>query len=305
MRILSRIHGWKLPFIGAAGLVFALVSVLGRPESKAHEPAAPPPASTFSARVAGIGVVEPKSEVISIGVELPGIVRQVQVAVGDDVQRGAPLFALDQREVDAQIDTLKAALVSSRVQAADAQAQYGLIASVKDKRAVARDEVNRRQFARQLAQARVKEIEAQLQQAKTTKQRLSIAAPIDGRVLELNVRPGEYAAAGALAAPLVRMGDVSTLHVRVEIDEENAARIHPNSHAEGLFRGDAATHIPLRFVRFEPYVRAKQNLAAAGQRVDTRVLQVIYALPEHMSDRFVGQQMDVFVDDSPADQKGQ
>lgn len=304
MRILSRIHGWKLPLIGAAGLVFALVSVLGRPESKAHEPLVTPPTTSFSTQVAGIGVVEPKSEVINLGVELPGVVRQVQVAVGDDVKRGAPLFALDQREVDAQIVTLEASLVSSRVQAADAEAQYALIASVKDKRAVAKDEVNRRQFAKQLAQARVKEIEAQLQQAKTTKQRLMVKAPIDGRVLELNVRPGEYAVAGVLAAPLMRMGDVSTLHVRVEVDEENAARIRPDSKAEGLFRGDTTTRIPLTFVRFEPYVRAKQNLAAAGQRVDTRVLQIIYALPEDLSDRFVGQQMDVFVDEAAATEQG-
>jgi HlyD family secretion protein len=304
MRILSRIHGWKLPLIGAVGLVFALVSVLGRPASQAHAPLVTPPTTSFSTQVAGIGVVEPMSEVINLGVELPGVVRQVQVAVGDDVKRGAPLFTLDQREVDAQIATLEASLASSRVQAADAAAQYALIASVKDKRAVARDEVNRRQFAKQLAQARVKEIEAQLQQAKTTKQRLSVKAPIDGRVLELNVRPGEYAPAGVLAAPLVRMGDVSRLHVRVEVDEENAARIRPDSKAEGLFRGDTATRIPLTFVRFEPYVRAKQNLAVAGQRVDTRVLQIIYALPEAANDRFVGQQMDVFVDEATTTGKG-
>jgi HlyD family secretion protein len=118
------------------------------------------------------------------------------------------------------------------------------------------------------------------------------------------VRPGEYAPAGVLAAPLVRMGDVSRLHVRVEVDEENAARIRPDSKAEGLFRGDTATRIPLTFVRFEPYVRAKQNLAVAGQRVDTRVLQIIYALPEAASDRFVGQQMDVFVDEATTTGKG-
>lgn len=57
-------------------------------------------------------------------------------------------------------------------------------------------------------------------------------------------------------------------------------------------------------MRFEPYVRAKQNLAVAGQRVDTRVLQIIYALPEAASDRFVGQQMDVFVDEATTTGKG-
>lgn len=303
MRILSRIHGWKLPLIGAAGLLFALTSVLGRSEPKPHEPLVTPPASNFPARVAGIGVVEPRSEILNLGVEIAGIVRHVQVAVGDDVKRGTPLFTLDQREVEAQIATLEASLAASRVQAAEATAQYKIIANIKDKHAITKDEVNRRQFAKQYAEAHVKEIEAQLAQAKTTKHRLTVKAPIDGRVLELNVRPGEFAPAGVLAAPLVRMGDVSTLHVRVEIDEENAARIHPDSHAEALLRGDTQTHIPLTFVRFEPYVRAKQNLAAVGQRVDTRVVQAIYALPSDHSDRFVGQQMDVFIDEAIAEKK--
>lgn len=286
---------WKLPYLALVGIIFALVAVFGRAEPKVKVPLVAPPKSEYSQSVAGIGIIEPKSELISIGVEIPGVVRDVAVKVGDNVKKNSVLFALDQRDIDAQILTLQSNLKASKVQAADASAQFAIVNGMKDKRAVAKDDFNRRKFAKELALVRIEEIKAQLNQAKITKDRLVIKAPMEGQVLEVNVRPGEFASAGALSQPLLRMGDTSNLHVRVEIDEENAAQISAESPAQGLKRGDTANLIPLTFVRFEPYVKPKQNLAVAGQRVDTRVLQVIYALPKNPPGVFVGQQMDVFI----------
>lgn len=290
---------WKMPYIAAVAAAFALISVFVRAEPQPRTPEVTPPKADYSKSISGIGIVEPKSELIAIGVELPGVVREVAVKVGDNVNKGAILFSLDQRDIDAQIATLEQALAAAKVQAEDAASQFATISAVQDKRAIAKDDFNRRKFAKQLASVRVEEISAQLRQARTTKERLTIKAPIDGQVLEINVRPGEFASAGALAQPLMRMGDISTLHVRVEFDEENSSRIHQQSSAQGMKRGDTTTRIPLTFVRFEPYVRPKQNLAVAGQRVDTRVIQAIYAMPESLQTPvFVGQQMDVFVQES-------
>ncbi len=293
------ISGWKLPILAVFALSMALYSVLSRPEAVARTPAVMPPSAQYDQTVAGIGVIEPKSELIAVGVELPGVVRNVWAKVGDEVEKGTPLFVLDQREVDAEIKTLEASLSSARVQAADANAQYATVASFSDGLAVAKDEVNRRKYAKTLAYARVEEIEAQLDRARTNKERLTVYAPITGRVLEVNVRPGEYAAAGILAEPLIRMGDVSTLHVRVEIDEENASKVSADAQAKAFRRGDTKTAIPLHFVRFEPYVQPKTSVAVVNQRVDTRVLQVIYALDAGAPpETFVGQQMDVFIEAS-------
>lgn len=153
--------------------------------------------------------------------------------------------------------------------------------------------VNLRTF---LLKKKRKEADAQLIQAKITKDRLSIKAPISGQILSVNVRPGEFAQAGVLSEPLMRIGKTDVLHVRVEIDEEKASYISQNASAKGFARGITDQAIPLTFVRFEPFVRAKQNLAVAGQRVDTRVLQVIYAVDKSIGALFVGQQLDVFID---------
>jgi len=295
MSILSKTRGWKLPIIAIIALSFAILFVMNKPKSPLKEVVSAPPMADYAQSVAGIGLVEPKSELISLGVELSGVVRNVFIKVGDEVKKGAVLFMLDQRDIDAQIVTLEANLASVKIQAADAAAQFTIVNGMKDKRAIAKDDFNRRNFASQLAVAKINELKSQIAQAKITKQRLTVVAPITGKILEVNVRLGEYASAGALADPLMRMGDVTTLHVRVEIDEENASRIKYDSSATGMLRGQSKNAIPLTFVRFEPYVRPKQNLAVSGQRVDTRVLQVIYALPNGTTEIFVGQQMDVFI----------
>jgi HlyD family secretion protein len=294
---------WKLPYVGLIGIIFALIAVFGRTEPKVKVPPVIPPKSDYAESIAGIGIVEPKSELISIGVELAGVVRDVPVKVGDYVKKGEVLFALDQRDIDAQIMTLERSLDAAKVQAADASAQFAIVNGIQDQRAVAKDDFNRRKFGKELAVARIEEIKAQLNQAKITKERLIVKAPIDGQVLEVDVRPGEFASVGAIAQPLMRMGDVSTLHIRVDIDEENASSINPKSPAQGLRRSDTSNPVPLTFVRFEPYVKPKHNLAIAGQRVDTRVLQVIYALPENTPSVFVGGQMDVFINSNAAGSK--
>jgi hypothetical protein len=60
-------------------------------------------------------------------------------------------------------------------------------------------------------------------------------------------------------------------------------------------RGAAALHVKATFVRAEPQVVPKRSLTnSAAERVDVRVLQLIYALPK--SDNFrVGQQVDAFI----------
>ena len=295
MSMLTTLHSWKLPTLGLIGLLFALITVWSLQTTPMQQPVISPPVSPYLESVAGIGVIEPKSEIISIGTELPGVVREVKVKVGDFVNADDPLFILDQRDIDAQILTLQAALLAAKIQAKDANAQYALVKGAQDGRAVARDDYNHRSYNAELMAAKVDEALAKLNLAKTTKDRLTVRAPINGQILNINVRKGEFAEAGYLSEPLMRIGDMSTRHVRVEIDEENARLITPNSVAKGFKRADPDHAIHLTFVRFEPYVRPKQNLAVAGQHVDTRVLQIIYALSDTKAPPFVGEQMDVFI----------
>jgi HlyD family secretion protein len=62
-------------------------------------------------------------------------------------------------------------------------------------------------------------------------------------------------------------------------------------------RGNAELKASLKFVRFEPFIVPKRSLTGdSTERVDTRVLQVIYRVERDDAMLFVGQQLDVFID---------
>ena len=67
--------------------------------------------------------------------------------------------------------------------------------------------------------------------------------------------------------------------------------------AVATLKGRPNVRFPLKFVYVEPYVIPKQSLTGNNsERVDQRVLQVIYELPEERPiDVYIGQQMDVYV----------
>jgi multidrug resistance efflux pump len=120
-------------------------------------------------------------------------------------------------------------------------------------------------------------------------------------VLQINVRPGEFVGAPPGQA-LVVLGNVGRLHVRVDIDEHDIPRFRPGAPARAMLRGNPRQEYPLTFVRVEPYVVPKRSLTGDNtERVDTRVLQVIYALEPEERTVYVGQQLDVFLDAAAAE----
>src|SRR5262249_1137782 len=128
-------------------------------------------------------------------------------------------------------------------------------------------------------------------------ERSTVRAPIAGSILKVNVRAGEFAAAGALAEPLIILGSVKPLYVRVDVDEHEAARVRPDAPATAALRGDATIRSPLRFVRVEPLLIPKKSLTGhTAKRVHTPVLQVLYQLERSDPRFFVGQQVDVFIE---------
>lgn len=287
----------------ALGLILFAGTVAYRPDAgaEAFTPAGTPatPGATSGSVVAALGLVEPSSEVIAVAADMPGVVRDVVVKPGAEVAKGAPLFRLDSRAVEAQLAAARAALRVAQVDAADAEARAKLYGDVTDARAVSADERDRARFASDRARATAVLRAAEVRQLETDLARLTVRAPLAGQVLRVNVRPGEYAPAGPTSEPLLAMGDVTPLHVRVQIDEEDASRIREGAPAEAALRGDGARRVALRFVRFEPQAVPKRNLNGGAERIDTRVVEAIYAFDPKELRAAVGQQMDVFVDAAP------
>lgn len=307
-----------LPALAILGFILAVSSALSaRKAPPVAQPVAQPAAAPFGTYIGGAGIVEASSNNISLGSSVAGIVSKVFVQAGDKVGAGQPLFQIDDRETLAEMAVkradaakVRAALAEAEASLKDYRAQYAIVKSVTDRRAVSQDEVEKRRNAEELAKAKVESAkaailaaEAALAAARTTLARLTVQAPIACEVLQVNVRPGEFAATGVLTTPLMRLGNLDRLHVRVDIDENDAWRFVRGSRAVASLRGQRDLKTNLSFERVEPYILPKTSLTGSStERVDTRVLQVIYSFAGSDLPAFVGQQVDVFIE-TPAGDK--
>src|SRR5262245_35030443 len=148
----------------------------------------------------------------------------------------------------------------------------------------------------EVARAEVQLARSQVDSIMTSLERTIVRAPMDGEILQLNVRLGQYAAF-AWKEPMVVLGDIHRLHVRVDIDENDLPCFSTGAEAVATLKGRPQVRFPLHFIYVEPYVIPKQSLSGYNaERVDTRVLQVLYELPEdRVIEVHVGQQMDVYL----------
>ncbi|HKD35380.1 MAG TPA: HlyD family efflux transporter periplasmic adaptor subunit [Pirellulales bacterium] len=336
--------------LGMAALGFVHVSA----QSKSAPPAVPldrPAHAPFAGAVAASGVVESRTENISLGAALSGLVLEVYVPsdkAGTRVSAGTPLFRMDDRHLKANLAVAKAQLAQAtakldqlkqqprpeelppklaKIKSATANAarlkdQFERAKRLIDTAAISKEEMINRQDLWETAthdlaqaqaeydllkagawkpdieiqQAQVEQARSQVEQAQTELDRAIVRAPVDGVVLQVNVRPGERVT-DMDTRPLMVLGGLETFHVRADIDERDIPQFRPGTKAKAYPRGASNHEIPLHFVRTEPYVVAKKALTGENvELTDTRVLQVIYAIDQDQPNVYVGQQLDVYID---------
>jgi len=345
------IRKYVLPLVAVVGFVFAIWTAKQAakpvPAAKAvSEPARSP----FVNKISGAGIVEASTRNISIGSHVSGIVAKVFVTVGQRVQAGVPLFALDDRKQRADLSVKEAAHAESRTRLArlkqapraeelppararvkeaeafleDLRQQLHIAEKIKDPRAISIEDLNKRRFAVEAAEARLTQARADLTlleagswkadidvamanvaQAKTEVDaarieidRLTVRAPVEGDVLQVNIRPGEYAPTGITSEPLILLGNLDILHVRVSVDENDAWRFQPEAPAVASIRGNPRLKTDLKFEYVEAYVVPKRSLTGdSTERVDTRVMQVVYSFKRENLPVYPGQLLDVYIND--------
>ena len=292
------IRKYLIPILAVAGIAFGVVTVVkGNKTNPPAPPVAAPAKAPYQTFVAGSGIVEASTENIAIGTEIAGLVSKIYVQIGSHVKAGDPLFMIDDRAARAQVAQQQAAVQVAKATLDQATNQLALATALTDSRALSQQELLNRRDAVAVATAKLAQSRADLQAAQTDLERLTIRAPVDGEVLQLKVHLGEFAQTGVLAQPLILLGNVDALNVRVDVDENDAWRLKAGAPAEASLRGNRDIKTRLNFVRFEPYVIAKTSLTGdTTERVDTRVLQVIYTFARGDLPIFVGQQMDVFIE---------
>jgi HlyD family secretion protein len=276
------------------------------------EPPVSPAQKPFQHAVAATGIIEALSENVSLGAPIAGLVSEVSVKVNQTVKKGDVVFSLDDRDLQAeetsakaQAITAQASVVVSNAQLEKVRIQLERITRLKDSGAVSSEDFDNRQAEFNVAEAQLKAAQASLESSQASlkrltqlRERLVVRAPRDGTILQVNIRPGEYLTTSP-KAPAVVLGDLDRFQIRADIDEQNAIRIRQDQKAEGYLKGDPKVKLKLEFSRIEPYVIPKVSLTGAStERVDTRVLQVIYTFARAAGDPplYVGQQVDLFIE---------
>lgn len=289
---------YLLPILAIVAVIFVIRTVItGSMPPPIAAPVVQPAQAPYERFVAGSGIIEASSENIAIASPLAGVIKEVFVKAGDKVSVDQPLFSLDDRAILAELLVNEALVAKAKASLADAETQLSIYKGVKDERAITRGELLKRESALLLAQAGVAQADATVLASRTTIDLMTIRSPLNGEVLQLRARVGEFAPAQIMITPLMVLGTVHPLGIRVDIDENDAWRVESGRPGLATLRGNTTLSFPLTFVRFEPYVVPKRSLTGEStERVDTRVLQVIYSFDRGTLPIYVGQLVDVFIE---------
>lgn len=330
-------------------IIYSMWETNQQPKEPSREKLIPHPYAPFKSYLSAVGVVEASSANISIGTSVNRIIDKVLVTAGSKVKKGDPLFQLEDQDLKADlyarevaykislakweklkalprpedVASAEAALKKAEIELNEAKSQFEMVQGLQDTRALSMQEINRRRFNFEQAEAQWEQAQANLNkvregtwqpdleiaqletdQAKANIERIQadlqrtiIRSPIDGVVLQIKVHDGELPSAVSAKGPLMIVGDTDEMYLKVSINQFEAPYFNAQAKAIAYLRGNAKVEFPLQFVRLEPYLVNKQNFTnEITDKVDTRVLQVIYHITRVDQNIFVGQQMDVFIE---------
>ncbi len=221
----------KILIPGAAVVAFVGFSKPKPTPSVPPEP--PPPASVNviyaapSTEVMTIqtqGTVEPRREIDLIA-QVGGLVTHVNEAFidGGFFERGDILLEIDPRDYAVALTRAESGLATAQMQLAEEKGRARQ--AKREWRDLGNDDANNLFLRRpQLtaAQANVESAQADVAQAKLNLERTKVLAPFSGRIREIRVDLGQYAAPNA---PVARVYDTSTAQILLPLTDREAALI--------------------------------------------------------------------------------
>lgn len=213
------------------GLAFALVATVLATGCDSQNEAAgqqmPPPVvnvaevvaepvtlwESFTGRVAA-------PETVALRPRVSGYIDEVAFEEGELVEAGDLLFQIDPRPYRARVRAARAELARAESQLALAETEAGRAKPLLDKRAISREEYDRREATLAGAKAEVSAARAALESAKLELSYTRVTAPVSGRTGRAMVTRGNLASADQTL--LTTVVSVDPMHVYFDADEQSA-----------------------------------------------------------------------------------
>lgn len=290
---------------GLTGLYLFIAFQKTIPSSQPFVSPIHPPFENF---IFGVGIIETESENIEVGTLIEGVIENILVKKGDKVKKDQALFILDNRHALTDLQIKQSSLKFSKAALEEAKAslqaainKFKFVSHIADQRAISKEDYITRQDNLTLARKNVENVkasvevaEAELSQAQAITDFYIVKAPIDCEIMQINIHKGEQTS--KKETPLMLVGNVKSYHIRVDIDEYDAWRFSKDEPAVAFLRGNPQYHTVLKLEYVEPYVVPKKFLTGGyTERVDTRVLQVVYSFNPKEMPAYLGQEVDVYI----------
>lgn len=202
---------------------------------------------TLERKINAPGEIEPKTKV-EISAQVSARILELPFEEGDTVKAGDLLVKLDDRDLQALLDSARAQLRGeearldgARAARANAEVELGRRAKLAATGDIPRSELDAAQLQYDQAASALRQIEHAIESARANIQRAEkdldntvIRSPIDGVITKRNAEVGETVVVGTINSPgsvILEVADLNTLLVKARVDEANIARVQAGQKA--------------------------------------------------------------------------
>jgi membrane fusion protein, multidrug efflux system len=195
----------------------------------AAQPGEPPPSKVTVAKVAPQDVTEwdeftgrlEAVNSVSVRPRVSGYVSAVRFEEGAIVRRGDPLFLIDPRPFEAEVDRLRAELNRARATVQRAKSELDRAGRLASENAMSHEEQERRASVAEESSAQVAAVEAALRAAELNLEFTRITSPIEGRVGRAIVTQGNLVSSGpGEATILTTVVSLDPIYATFDADEQ-------------------------------------------------------------------------------------
>ncbi len=166
-------------------------------------------------------------EVVSVQPEVSGKITEIHFEDGANLKKGDPLFTIDPRPFEAQLNAAQANLAQSKAALDFAKIQFGRVQDLVESRAIARQDYDTRKNAVDVGEAQVKQNEAAVESARLNLEYTSIRSPIEGRAGHRLVDNGNVVTANSTT--LLTIERLEPIYADFTVTESDLSQVQRNS----------------------------------------------------------------------------
>lgn len=248
--------------LGAGGAGWLVFSAPAKDEVPRTTPVA---RGNVEETVLASGVIQ-ASSLVSVGAEVSGRIKTLNVALGDDVKTGDVIAEIDSLNQENAVKAAQASLANTEAQKTIQAANLGQAKTALERaeklspqKLISDADLQAAQLAVQTAEGQLQAIDAQIQQAEISVEaaqlnldRTKIVAPSDGTVVAVSVEVGQSVNANNSSPTIVKLANLDKMVVKAEISEADVPRVEPGQQVYFTILGDPDTRINATLRAVEP-----------------------------------------------------